>query len=421
MNMTNQPPWTSLVRLIQQLLGTSKELIMQKIGGLRHSLKLAPHSTMEWSDLQTEHVTESIQRAVIEQERLRSINCRKTIALEPSALSRKERQVIQHIERTVTNLNRSNLTRTTAYFRIYESYPELHWALLAHMVSRNGGWNMTDLKGDYIEGVMNREDRHWSYRLLERCNAKIFHDAFPQLMLYAESRRLGRSLFHLLPQFHVSVFMKPIWDSFWVQPNSPLLSVALIINEQHVIEGSVVHHPDYQQKVIDHFNFKAHGWLQMNQVVFPTSSPLSHAPTPLVGLTLEKFQDLSERIEFGKQLYALLFHTEHVLEGALRFARSTPHTGSRADYWPNRFTDRRHSAGCSSMLIYSPKLNEVYQDERHAPLEQEDWLQNDDALKYLNKPTAPLSSDMTSLHERMWDELASLYAWNASKKERETK
>ncbi|SMG56984.1 DUF2515 family protein [Paenibacillus aquistagni] len=417
MNTTNPPPWLSVIRLIQQMLGTGKELLLQKLVHLRQHINLVPPASLQWNNLQADRAAELIKRTITEQERMRCMDQRKMEQLAPPLLSRKERLIISNIERTVMNLNRNNLTRTTAYHRIYEKFPELHWALLAHMVSRNGGWSMTDLKSDILKALMSNEYRHWSYRLLERCNAMIFHDAYPQLLLYAESRRQGRSLFHLLPEFKVSSFMKPIWDSFWIQPNSALLTIALIINEQHVIEGKVVQHPSYQQKVLDHMDFKAHGWLQMNQVVFPTTIPSAYAPTPLVGLTLERFHHLPERIAFGKQLYAILFHQEEVLEGALHFARAVPHTGSRMDYWPHRFTACRLSKGGDNQsLLYSPKLNEVYKDERHAPLETWDWLCSSEPLQYLQAPLPPLSCEMTKLHERMWEELHALYALQTANK-----
>lgn len=36
---------------------------------------------------------------------------------------------------------------------------EIHWALLGHMVSRNGGWNMTDLKGDLYTRILSEKDQ----------------------------------------------------------------------------------------------------------------------------------------------------------------------------------------------------------------------------------------------------------------------
>ncbi|WJH32243.1 DUF2515 domain-containing protein [Paenibacillus sp. CC-CFT747] len=56
-------------------------------------------------------------------------------------------RLLRRIRRETAEGNRNNVTRTAAYWTFYRQHAELHWAFLAHMVSRNGGWNMTDLKG----------------------------------------------------------------------------------------------------------------------------------------------------------------------------------------------------------------------------------------------------------------------------------
>lgn len=45
-----------------------------------------------------------------------------------------------------------------AYYDYYLRYPEIHWAFLGHMVSRNGGWNMTDLKGDLLSRLLSEKE-----------------------------------------------------------------------------------------------------------------------------------------------------------------------------------------------------------------------------------------------------------------------
>ena len=136
-------------------------------------------------------------------------------------------------------------------------------------------------------------------------NANIFRDAFPQPILYQESRRLGRSL-HLLPYFQVSRFMRPFWEHFWHTRNSPLITVALIINEQNVIEKTVIQNDWFHQHVFDKLFFRSLMLLQLNQVILPYDDPRKKT-CRLAGLTLEQFVDLKERIETGKTLYAILF------------------------------------------------------------------------------------------------------------------
>ena len=169
---------------------------------------------------------------------------------------------------------------------------------------------MTDLQSNLMHNLQNQTDREHMYRLLERCNALIFQDAYPQLLLYMNSRRIGRSCFHLLSHFHVSAFMTPIWERFWLERCSSLLSVALIINEQNYIESRVVQHP-YFQKVLSKPAFHLHNLAGLNHIVFPLGRGKG-----LAGRVIEHFGKLDERIMFGKSLYAMLFGTEQVYTSA---------------------------------------------------------------------------------------------------------
>jgi len=270
------------------------------------------------------------------------------------------------------------------------------------------------LQGEWLPRIMSANHRLWTYRVLERSNALIFHDAYPQLLLYAASRRAGKSLFHLLPAFGVSAFMTPFWDGFWVQQTSSLLTTALIINEQNVIEGRVMRNPTYRAHVLNEWDFQLHGWLQMNQVIFPLGvpSPREEEAIPLVGLNLENFTDLDERIAFGEKLYALLFHTPHIYNHAVRFMRAAPHTGSRADYWPHRFVKQAIPPDRTELSVtyraYSPALTDVWKDEPARQIEEGDWFIDERMYRHLQPISAPLQADMTSSHDRLWRETASL-------------
>lgn len=406
MNSNNKPIWKKLLNLVCVLSGTAYEIIKLKLLALWKLPMSRRNQVLRWNPDQIKRVEERVRRQIREREHPHYAYER-DITSKRKHLSRDEREMVRYIERAVRNMNRSNITRTAAYARMYNTYPELHWALLAHMVSRNGGWGMTDLQGSLFPSLMTGEHRLWTYRMLERCNALIFQDAYPQLMLYSASKRHGRSLFHLLPLFHVSSFMTPFWESYWIQPNSPMLTIALIINEQHVIEGRVVQHADYIRHVIGRKDFSMHGWLQMNQVFFPVGRPLQTEPMALYGLTLERFDSLKERIAFGKRLYALLFDVPEVHAGVLQFMRAVTHTGSRDNYWPHRFSHVRsksHELG----KLYSPKLVDAWQDMQHAPIEPQDWLRHDHVLQELHLPTAPRAANITKLHEQMWLEHESL-------------
>lgn len=347
-------------------------------------------------------------------------------------ISAQEIQLIAHIQETTTAHNRSNVTRTSAYLEMYEAYPELHWAFLAHMVSRNGGWNMSDLKGGLMSDLMDPAFKEQLYQFLERCNALIFQDAYPQLLLYKHSLERGTPLFHLLPEFHVSRFMSPFWEQFWEDRVSPLLTVALIINEQNYIECRVAQHPFYRKHVLNHPSFRLHEHARLNQIVFPLhhqdipSVPgqwrIRSLPSrPLIGLRMPRFNNLKIRINTGKALYAMLFGYEEPFEQTLAYARSTPHHGSRAEYWPELFTYARDAAMTtananleltgsewlrSGNRLFSPLIEDVWHDSEYESISEQDWFQNERMLSYLSAPKRPFQIDMTHAHRTALEEIA---------------
>jgi hypothetical protein len=322
-----------------------------------------------------------------------------------------EQSLIGSIRAETVMQGRNNVTRTIAYWRLYRHYPELHWAFLAHMVSRNGGWNMSDLKGELLPFLLNDTQCEHVFALLERANALIFHDAYPQLLLYAASRRARMPLFHLLPHFGVSVFMSAVWMLFWQRPDSPLLTTALIINEQHYIESRVLRHPVYRHTVLDTLFFGMQSLLQLNQVLFPYKEGNR---IRLAGLILEDFNNIRERIEVGKKLYAMLFGIPVVFQGAKLFALANPHTGSRADFWPHLFAAVRQAPpkppgqlqewlnGCSlrpgASPLYSPRLEKAWNDRPFAQAGHEDWYTNvgdERSIELFTSVEPPFSFEMT--------------------------
>ncbi|MBE1444552.1 DUF2515 domain-containing protein [Paenibacillus sp. OAS669] len=319
--------------------------------------------------------------------------------------------LIDRIRSTTAWHNRNNVTRTHAYLHMYRKHPELHWALLAHLVSRNGGWSMTDLKGELLPYLLDESQREHLFTFLERANALIFHDAYPQLLLYEASLNAGKPLFQYLRLLHVSDFMQPVWEQFWEARNSALLTMGLIINEQSYIEQRVVQHPVYRKTVLDTIWFQAQSLLQLNQVVIPYNDA---DKVRLAGLILENFGSLKERIEVGKKLYAVLFGIPVVKKGALTFALDTQHTGSRADYWPHLFAPIRQSPpvpkgqlkewldGCrlrpDASPLYSPRLTDAWRDRPFSPAEDGDWYTPSEleaVLAYLTPVEPPFAFEMT--------------------------
>ncbi|WP_400162950.1 CBO0543 family protein [Brevibacillus sp. TJ4] len=260
------------------------------------------------------------------------------LAANMSELSDADRQLILQIRERTRLCNRNNVTRTMAYYDYYRRHPEIHWAFLGHMVSRNGGWNMTDLKGELLSRLLSESEQNDFFQFLERGNWLIFQDVYPQCLLYEESLRKKTNLFYLLPCFGVSVFMEAIWDQFWKTGDRALLAIGMIINEQNYLEKRAIQNPHYQKTVLHTLEFKLQDLLRLNQILFPCYQEGSEE-LYLVGQTLQHFASLHERIRLGKRLYALLFGRSDVLQGALRWAEANPHTGSRKDYWPHLFHD----------------------------------------------------------------------------------
>ncbi|MBE4908440.1 DUF2515 domain-containing protein [Bacillus luteolus] len=320
------------------------------------------------------------------------------------SLSTEEQLLIEEIQSTTKILNLNNLTRTMAYLDFYLEHPEIHWSFLAHMVSRNAGWNMTDLKGEYLPRILTEKEIKSFFNFIERGNWLIFQDAFPQLLLYEKSIQTGINLFYLLPHLNVSVFMEPIWNQFLEYRDSYTLTVALIINEQSYIESRVIENNRFKEDVLNTFEFKLQDLLSMNHILFPSSNDTK---TKLTGQTVRHFDSLDERILLGKRLYSILFSMHH-LPPIEKWAKQTIHTGSRKDYWPHLFNDIAELAPGSELKprlqnckltkgtprIYSPALASVWENQQHEPASPGDWYKDWDVLHYMAKSEEKVNGDI---------------------------
>jgi hypothetical protein len=317
-------------------------------------------------------------------------------SVKKSKLSPHENELIRQIKSRTNQLNKNNVTRTKAYLVFFLRFPEIHWAFLGHMVSRNGGWNMTDLKGALLSRLLTKKEAHAFFTFLERGNWLIFQDAFVQFLIYEESVKSRKAFFHLLPHLGVSIFMETIWNDFWNSKDSYLLTMALIINEQSYLESRVLKNPVFQEKVFNTLEFMLQDLLSMNHILFPFAAD---GHIKLTGQTLHHFENLHERILLGKRLYAVLFGNKDRLEAVKSWAIQHPHTGSRKDYWPHLFSEIENELpgkrlnprirDCmllpGSSKIYSPKLEFAWKDQHHKPAEAGDWYQSEDVIHYLIK------------------------------------
>jgi hypothetical protein len=260
------------------------------------------------------------------------------------------------------------------------------------MVSRNGGWNMTDLQGEFLTRLLSKKERVSFFSFLERGNWLIFQDAYPQFLLYRESLKRNKALFSLLPYLNISTFMETIWNHFWVNQDTYILTMALIINEQNYLEKRVVQNPLYKKEVLNTLQFKLQDILSFTHVLFPYGKRI------LIGQTMHQFDSVDERIWLGKRLYNVLFQNKEVLKQITDWAVKNPHTGSRKDYWPHIFNNVNEGIpGFAYQLrlkscqlrkgarkIYSPTLENAWKNSSQSEAEKGDWFHDWQIADYLD-------------------------------------
>ncbi|MED2973210.1 DUF2515 domain-containing protein [Fictibacillus sp. B-59209] len=312
-------------------------------------------------------------------------------------LTEEEKMLIHEIKECTRQRNKNNVTRTHAYYQFYLRYPEIHWALLGHMVSRNGGWNMTDLKGELYTRLLSEKDQLTYFSFLERGNWLIFLDVYPQFLLYEQSVKRSKKLFHLLPFFNVSTFMETMWNHFWRTGDRYTLAIATVINEQSYLEKKVIQKAHFKKTVLNSVGFKLYDFFRFNHILFPFYKDETKRETLLVGDTMRHFTSLHERILLGKRLYSLLFCRENILSGVVDWAHDHPHTGSRKDYWPHLFYDvnesfsrafyKRRIKKCQlrkgAHRLFSPRLIYAWKDVNHEDPESGDWFEDWNIIDYL--------------------------------------
>ena len=332
------------------------------------------------------------------------------MTIEPMTLHKQD--LIAHIRHQTALANRNNVTRTQAYLEFYQEHTEIHWALLAHLVSRNGGWNMTDLRGEWLPLLMDEHAIQPFFWFLERSNWLIFHDAYPQLLLYQEMKRTGTDFTSLLGPLGVSIFMQSYWKEFLANHDSARLTRALIVNEQQYIDQRVVQKPFTLNRIFSTFAFFTQSLLSLNQVLFPYKAHPTDRRICLTGLHVQHFPQVEERIKLGKALYRLLYEDRFRLEKIYAFCSRIPHTGSRADYWPHLFTPRpaKQTEDARSYTIrlegdhlqkgmpklYSPPLLRTWPDLEHTPADGVDWYRSEKWHAMVIEPVdarSPIDSD----------------------------
>ena len=314
-------------------------------------------------------------------------------------LSENDKRWIHLIKEQTRQHNQNNVTRTQAYFQFYLQHPEIHWAFLGHMVSRNVGWNMTDLKGDLLTKLLPERDQKDFFSFLERGSWLIFQDVFPQFLIYDLSVKRSQEMFHLLPYFHTSTFMETMWCYFWRSGDQSALAIAMVINEQSYLEKRLIQNHHYKKIVTGTISFKMYDFLNLNNTIFPYVAGDKMEKASLTGAALRYFTSLHERILFGKKLYSLLFQQEKILSEVLKWSYEHPHTGSRKDYWPDLFNDvnesfprslyKRRVKNCElrkgAERLYSPPLKYAWPNTPHEEADSEDWFEDWHVLDYVHE------------------------------------
>ncbi|MFS0781426.1 DUF2515 family protein [Bacillus sp. 1P06AnD] len=298
--------------------------------------------------------------------------------------------IVSSIFRHTNTWNRDNISRTAAYLSFFKQHPEIRWSFLASMVSRNAGWNMCDLEGATLSKALPLQVRRELFMAYEMANYLIFRDAYPQLLLYHYSTKKQSSLFHLLPAFFVSNFMKEEWEAFVKGREKERLMRAMIINEQNVIQRQVIEGEGKNKNIFETALFAIQDRLHFSTVIFPTKRG------ELFGSSVSGFKKVSARIYLGKKLASILFSAE-LFPAFYQFALDTEHTGSRRDY-EQYYSYRKQRE--------TPYLRACFPIIHHELLHLESWdTYTPIKRKWMNPVVGTANWNMTEQYEKKQREI----------------
>ncbi len=231
--------------------------------------------------------------------------------------------------------NVDNVARTDSYLELYAhtrgAGHELPWLFMAHMVSRNAGYLMSDLARTLTDARTPRTPSvvqviETVMALLERANYLIFHDAWFHVLghLLGRTAEAGRT----------PAFMRAAWlryEHAAVRAIDRALERALVMdlvhNEQHFIERRVVHHPRFAAGLATIEMIEREGREK------PIHFPIGPAPnSPNSEIRVGGFADLTRRITTGARIFDEVLADRGRRDALYVWARSHPHTGSRMVY-----------------------------------------------------------------------------------------
>ncbi len=222
--------------------------------------------------------------------------------------------------------NQDNVARTASYLELYaltrETGRELPWILMAHLVSRNGGYMMSDVAFARASGqsAFTHAALEELFLFLERANYLIFFDAWYHVLHHL----LGRST----EAARATRFTQAAWlryEAAAADVVTPALERALVedlvTNEQRFIEHRVVHHSRFERaRAIV-------GVLESVGGEGPLIFPGCEAKIKVGGFALVK-----KRIAAGMRIFDEILANRDWREEIFRWALAHPHSGSRAVY-----------------------------------------------------------------------------------------
>lgn len=252
--------------------------------------------------------------------------------------------------------NADNVSRTESYLELYaltrEMGRELPWVLMAHLVSRNSGYLMSDLAIAIERGTtpFSREALTEMFLFLERPNFLIFHDAWWHVA------------HHLLDQpMHegrVPRFVREAWRRYQAAKKSEEVERALVFdlvtNEQNLIERRTVHAPRFEKaRALVRF-FDA---MKSEQ---PIVLPVTRAQIIVGG-----FLELEKRIATGRRIFDEVLADRATRDAIFDWATAHPHTGSRAIYGAKPTPPIREAWPRERVREIAP---DIHDDPEHDPL-----------------------------------------------------
>ncbi len=221
--------------------------------------------------------------------------------------------------------NRDNVARTESYLELYalcRAYSvELPWVLMAHLVSRNAGYLMTDLGETRAGSLFTREALNELFLFLERANFLIFDDAWEHVLHHV----LGRvsALDARTPRF-----MREAWARYEesaAREITPALERSLVVdlvtNEQNLIESRVVHDARFAR------SRAMIAFFEDAQVDGAVVLPLTRAR-----IRVGAFAQLEKRIDAGRRIFDEVLAGREGRDAIFAWAVAHPHTGSRTTY-----------------------------------------------------------------------------------------